>query len=94
MATRHRGLRTWVLPPEYIPERQNLLTGAGMAVKIVHGRVPEEKRKNLHRYLNDNIKSFRSSSVFQLIKIKASLRSFPNGWAYLPLIYKIILINM
>ena len=64
-ATRHRGLRTWVLPPEYnLRTPKPWLTGAGMAVKIVHGRVPEEKRKNLHRYLNDNIKSFRSSSVF------------------------------
>ena len=64
-AMRDRGLRTWVLPPEYnLRTPKPWLTGAGMEVKILHGRVPEEKRKLLHNYLNDNVENFRSSSVF------------------------------
>ena len=64
-ATNARGLRTWVLPSEYnLRTPKPWLTGSGMAVKIVHGRVPEEQRQNLHHYLNDNIQQFRCSSVF------------------------------
>ena len=60
-----RGFRTWVLPPEYnLRTPKPWLTGAGMAVKIVHGRLTEEKRYLLHHYLNDNINHFRSSSNF------------------------------
>ena len=59
------GLRTWVLPSEYnLRTPKPWLTGSGMAVKIVHGRFPCDKRENLYRYLNENINSFRSSSVF------------------------------
>ena len=64
-ATCQKGLRVWVLPPEYnLRTPKPWLTGSAMSVKIVHGRVPEEKRKLLHHYLNDNINQFRSSSVF------------------------------
>ena len=35
------------------------MTGSGMPVKILHGRLPEEKRKSLHHYLNNNIHEFR-----------------------------------
>ena len=64
-AVSKRGFRTWILPAEYnLRTPKPWLTGSGMAVKIVHGRVPEEKRKLLHSYLNDNIKKFRSSSAF------------------------------
>ena len=62
-ATSQKGLRIWVLPPEYnLRTPKPWLTGSSMAVKIVHGRVSEEKRELLHRYLNDNINQFRSSS--------------------------------
>lgn len=64
-AVSKRGLRTWVLPSEYnLRTPKPWLTGAGIAVKIVHGRLPEDKRESLHRYLNDNINQFRGSSVF------------------------------
>ena len=59
-----RGLRTWILPPEYnLRTPKPWLTGSGMSVKIVHGRVPDEQQK-LHHYLNDKIDHFRGSSVF------------------------------
>jgi hypothetical protein len=58
------GLRSWVLPPEYnLRTPKPWLTGAGMAVKILHGRVPEDMRPDLRRYLNDNIDQFRSSTA-------------------------------
>ena len=64
-ASGKRDLRTWVLPPEYnLRTPKPWLTGAGMSVKIVHGRVPEEQRNLLSGYLNDNIDQFRSSSSF------------------------------
>ena len=64
-ASSKRGLRTWVLPPEYnLRTPKPWLTGAGMAVKIVHGRLAEENRQPLYHYLNDNIDQFRSSSSF------------------------------
>ena len=59
-ALSQRGLRTWILPQEYnLRTPKPWLTGSGMAVKIVHGRVPEELRQNLHHYLNDNIDQFQ-----------------------------------
>ena len=58
-ASVNRGLRIWVLPPEYnLRTPKPWLTGAGMAVKIVHGRVSEDKRELLHGYLNQNISEF------------------------------------
>ena len=64
-AVSKKGLRTWVLPQEYnLRTPKPWLTGAGMAVKIVHGRIPENKREPLHRYLNENIEQFRCSSMF------------------------------
>ena len=64
-AIRKRGLRTWVLPPEYnLRTPKPWLTGAGMSVKIIHGRIPPDKRILLRNYLNDNIQQFRSSSAF------------------------------
>ena len=47
----------------YLRTPKPWLTGL-MAVKIVHGRVPEELRQNLHHYLNDNIDQFRGSVSF------------------------------
>ena len=59
-----RKLRMWVLPSEYnLRTPKPWLTGAGIAVKILHGRLPEEKRISLHNYLNNNI-NFRASSEF------------------------------
>ena len=64
-AKSQRGLRLWVLPPEYnLRTPKPWLTGAGIAVKIVHGRVSEELRKPLYSYLNDDINHFRCSSSF------------------------------
>ena len=58
-----RSLRMWVLPPEYnLRTPKPWLTGAGISVKILHGRLPEEKRKSLRNYLNNNVNDFRSSS--------------------------------
>lgn len=60
-----RGLRSWVLPNEYnLRTPKPWLTGAGMAVKIVHGRLPHELRGPLAHYLNSNIDQFRGSSAF------------------------------
>ena len=60
-----RGFRTWVLPQEYnLRTPKPWLTGAGMSVKILHGRVPEEQRLPLHHYLNNNVEFFRSSTAF------------------------------
>ena len=65
-AVSKRGLRTWVLPQEYnLRTPKPWLTGAGMEVKILHGRVPEEMREQLRTYLNGNIEQFRCSSEFQ-----------------------------
>ena len=64
-ATCNRDLRIWVLPSEYnLRTPKPWMTGAGMPVKIVHGRVPDEMRTHLHRYLNDDFNEFRSSSEF------------------------------
>ena len=64
-ATSQKGLRIWVLPPEYnLRTPKPWLTGSSMAVKIVHGRVSEEKRELLHRYLNDNINQFLQQQRF------------------------------
>ena len=39
-AVSKRGFRTWILPAEYnLRTPKPWLTGSGMAVKIVHGRV-------------------------------------------------------
>ena len=63
--SKKRGLRTWVLPPEYnLRTPKPWLTGARMSVKILHGRVPNEERQQLRHYLNDNIDEFRGSSSF------------------------------
>ena len=60
-----RGLRIWVLPPEYnLRTTKPWIAGKGLAVKVVHGRIPDDMRQPLARYLNDNIEGFRASSVF------------------------------
>ena len=64
-ASSKRGLRTWILPPEYnLRTPKPWLTGSGIPVKILHGRVSEQERKSLRRYLNDDIHHFRSSTAF------------------------------
>ena len=64
-AVTRRGLRTWVLPPEYnLRTPKPWLTGAGIAVKIVHGRLSDDERERLYKYLNENIEHFRGSSAF------------------------------
>lgn len=60
-----RGLKLWILPPEYnLRTSKPWVTGKGMAVKVVHGRIPDAMRQPLAHYLNDNIEAFRASSVF------------------------------
>ncbi len=60
-----RGLRIWVLPPEYnLRTTKPWIAGKGLPVKIVHGRIPEAMRDPLAHYLNDNIEAFRASSAF------------------------------
>ena len=68
-AVSHRSLRIWVLPPEYnLRTPKPWMTGSGMPVKILHGRLPEEQRKYLHHYLNNNIHEFRCSSAFPTLQ--------------------------
>ncbi len=79
-ASINRGLRIWVLPQEYnLRTPKPWLTGAGMAVKIVHGRVSEDKRKLLHGYLNQNIEEFRGSSSFPTDQNQQVLPFLPEG---------------
>ena len=64
-ASNHRRVRSWILPPEYnLRTPKPWLAGAGMSVKILHGRIKEEIRESLKNYLNSNTKEFRSSSSF------------------------------
>ena len=69
-AVSKRGLRTWVLPQSNLRTPKPWLAGAGMEVKILHGRVPEEMREQLRTYLNENIEQFRCSSESKPIKTK------------------------
>lgn len=60
-----RGLRLWVLPPEYnLRTTKPWIAGKGMAVKVVHGRIPDALRQPLAHYLNANPNAFRASSAF------------------------------
>ncbi|QNI69365.1 sulfotransferase [Cyanobium sp. NS01] len=60
-----RGLRSWVLPPEYnLRTTKPWIAGAGMAVKVVHGRIPDSMRAPLAGYLNKDPSRFRASSAF------------------------------
>lgn len=59
------GLRLWVLPPEYnLRTTKPWIAGQGMAVKVLHGRIPEVMRDPLEHYLNDRTDLFRCSSAF------------------------------
>lgn len=60
-----RGLRTWVLPPEYnLRTTKPWIAGPGLPVKVVHGRIPECLQEPLAHYLNDDTTRFRASSAF------------------------------
>lgn len=60
-----QGLRLYILPPEYnLRTTKPWLVGRGLAVKVIHGRVSQARRRHLISYLNSNIGYFRSSSVF------------------------------
>lgn len=60
-----RGLRSWILPPEYnLRTTKPWIAGQGMAVKVVHGRLAPEIRAPLAAYLNDHRDRFRASSAF------------------------------
>lgn len=63
-ACRRHGLKVWVLPCEYnLRTPKPWLTGAQMAVKIIHGRLPDHERQALTNYLNSDISGFRSSEI-------------------------------
>lgn len=60
-----RGLRLWVLPPEYnLRTTKPWIAGKAMAVKVVHGRIPDALRPPLAHYLNADVQCFRGSSAF------------------------------
>lgn len=60
-----QGLRIWVLPPEYnLRTTKPWIAGRAMAVKVVHGRIPDEMRAPLADYLNTDVDCFRASSAF------------------------------
>lgn len=60
-----RGLRCWILPPEYnLRTTKPWIAGPDMKVKIVHGRIPEKMRAPLADYLNSDPTRFRASSAF------------------------------
>jgi len=64
-----RGLRCWVLPPEYnLRTTKPWIAGAGMGVKVVHGRIPETMRDPLAAYLNADTGRFRASSAFPTVQ--------------------------
>jgi len=64
-SSRKHRLRLWVLPPEYnLRTPKPWLAGSGMAVKILHGRIIEDMKEPLIKYLNEDIDQFRSSSEF------------------------------
>jgi len=64
-ATKKFKLQTWVLPAEYnLRTPKPWLIGRGLAVKIIHGRISQEKIEELKEYLNSDITRFRASSEF------------------------------
>ena len=65
-ATNNYKLQTWVVPAEYnLRTPKPWLIGRGLAVKIIHGRITQEKIKELKEYLNSNVNTFRASSEFE-----------------------------
>lgn len=74
-----RNLRLWVLPPEYnLRTTKPWVAGRGLAVKVVHGRIPEAMRQPLARYLNGNIEGFRASSAFPTHQNAPVLQPHPS----------------
>lgn len=60
-----RGLRCWILPPEYnLRTTKPWIAGPNMKVKILHGRIPDPMRLPLSEYLNKDPNRFRASSAF------------------------------
>jgi hypothetical protein len=73
-----RGLRVWVLPAEYnLRTTKPWVMGKGLAVKVVHGRIPDGMRAPLAQYLNGNIEAFRASSAFPTEQNAAVLEPLP-----------------
>ena len=67
-----QGLRLYILPPEYnLRTTKPWLAGRGLAVKVLHGRLPAARRQRLIAYLNADPDRFRSS---------AALASGANEW--------------
>ena len=66
------GLRLAVLPPEAnLRTTKPWVVGKGMAVQVVHGRVPDSEWAALLGYLNSDIQRFRSSAEW--------LQQFPDS---------------
>jgi hypothetical protein len=67
-----QGLKLYILPPEYnLRTTKPWLVGRGLAVKVLHGRLPDQLRRRLIAYLNTDLDRFRSS---------AALASGANEW--------------
>lgn len=67
-------LKSWVLPMEYnLRTPKPWLTGCGIPVKIIHGRMDEQEVTKLADYLNQDIDTFRSHSAFPT-QINQSIR--------------------
>jgi hypothetical protein len=68
------GLRLALLPPEAnLRTPKPWLAGEGLAVHVVHGRVPEAEWASLLAYLNGNPKCFRSWQEWQALHPQSAL---------------------
>jgi len=73
-----KGLRVFILPPEYnLRTPKPWLVGPGLAVKIVHGRIPQAEMEDLKTYLNTYVDRFRSSEKFP-----TQQNSLPLAWPF------------
>lgn len=69
------GLRLALLPPEAnLRTPKPWLAGEGLAVQVVHGRVPELEWETLVDYLNGNTNCFRSWQEWQALHPSSALR--------------------
>ncbi|MCP9891972.1 hypothetical protein KBY57_13050 [Cyanobium sp. Aljojuca 7D2] len=69
------GLRLALLPPEAnLRTSKPWLAGEGLAVHVVHGRVPEPEWPPLLRYLNGNTACFRTWQEWQALHPQSAVR--------------------
>jgi hypothetical protein len=70
-----RGLRLALLPPEAnLRTTKPWVAGKGLAVHVVHGRVPEAEWPALLGYLNGDVERFRSSAEWLELHPGSALR--------------------